>query len=66
MGAVGASVVGASLVWVRPALAQLPPLGIKVGDRFPEVPLMRATDGSIVSISDFSGQKLVLHVFASW
>ncbi len=39
---------------------------IQVGQPFPELLLPDAETGEPVSVSDFHGQKLVLHVWASW
>jgi hypothetical protein len=44
----------------------LPPSGFEVGEPFPVVPFPSAEDGSPVSIADFRGDKVLLHVFASW
>lgn len=49
-----------------PAAAQVQDTGFEVGDRFPEVPLPSLEDGSLHSLSDLRGDKIVLHVFASW
>ncbi len=38
----------------------------RVGDPFPELVLPSLTDGSPLSISSFRGQKLILHIWASW
>jgi hypothetical protein len=46
--------------------AQLPPIPFKVGEPFPAIPLPAADDGRKVSIADFRGQRLIVHVFASW
>jgi hypothetical protein len=40
--------------------------GIEVGKAFPDVRLPSMTDGKFMSIADFRGEKLLLHVFASW
>ena len=37
-----------------------------VGQPFPHIALPLLDDGRPVSVSDFRGRKLVLHVFASW
>ena len=37
----------------------------RVGEPFPDLALP-TLDGSTRSISDFRGQKVILHVFASW
>lgn len=38
----------------------------KVGDAFPLMALPALEDGRARSVADFRGQKLILHVFASW
>ena len=38
----------------------------EVGQPFPDLVLPSIEDGTPMSIADFRGQKLVLHVFASW
>lgn len=40
--------------------------GIEVGKAFPQIRLPSMTDGELMSIADFRGQKVLLHVFASW
>ena len=40
--------------------------GIEVGQPFPDLVLPSINDGQPMSITDFRGQKIVLHVFASW
>ena len=44
--------------------AARPDLG--VGQPFPELALPAIDDGRPLSVADFRGEKLVLHVFASW
>ncbi len=39
---------------------------IKVGEPFPDLPLPDMVDGQPRSIADFRGQKVILHIFASW
>ena len=39
---------------------------LEVGQPFPALSLPSLTDGSPTSVRDFRGQKLVLHVWASW
>ena len=39
---------------------------LQVGDRFPDLMLPALDDGRPLRVSDFRGQKLILHVFASW
>ncbi len=38
----------------------------KVGDAFPNLPLPSLHAGVADSIGNYSGQKLILHIFASW
>ncbi len=38
----------------------------KVGEAFPDVLLPSLEDGRPGSIADFRGQKLILHIWASW
>lgn len=38
----------------------------EVGQPFPDIVLPSLEDGRPVSIADFRGKKLILHVFASW
>lgn len=46
--------------------AQLPPSGFGVGQPFPDIVLPSIEDNNPVSISDFRGEKVILHIFASW
>ncbi|ANM29684.1 hypothetical protein ABI59_08965 [Acidobacteria bacterium Mor1] len=48
------------------ALAQGLDIPFEVGQPFPELSLPSAEDGQPLSIRDFRGKKVVLHVFASW
>ncbi|MEO1289921.1 MAG: hypothetical protein AAFV93_19365 [Chloroflexota bacterium] len=38
----------------------------KVSERFPDIVLPNAEDNSAMSLADFHGQKVMLHIFASW
>lgn len=38
----------------------------EVGTPFPKVVLPLLEDGRAASLSDFQGQKLILHIWASW
>lgn len=38
----------------------------KVGEPFPNILLPSLDDGTAQSIENFRGQKLMLHIFASW
>ncbi len=42
-----------------------PPV-LEVGQPFPDIAFPSAADGTPMSIASFRGQKVVLHVFASW
>jgi len=48
--------------------AQDPPpsTGFEVGEPFPNIAFPALEDGRPRSIADFRGQKVILHVFASW
>lgn len=37
-----------------------------VGEPFPDLELPSLKDGAALSVSAFRGQKVILHVFASW
>ena len=39
---------------------------LKVGQPFPNVVLPSLSDGSPLSVKTFRGQKLILHIWASW
>lgn len=39
---------------------------IQIGEPFPEFVLPSLEDGAPLSISSFRGEKIILHVFASW
>lgn len=41
-------------------------LGFTIGERFPDIVLPNAEDSSAMSLADFHGQKVMLHIFASW
>lgn len=60
-----AAAVGATLaLMVSGAAAQTP--RIEEGRPFPDLILPSMADGSPMSLADFRGKKVVLHVFASW
>ena len=40
--------------------------GFEVGTPFPTLSLPSLEDGRPASIADFRGQKVILHIFASW
>lgn len=43
-----------------------PHVGIKPGDLFPPIVLPSLRDGKPISVADFRGKKVLLHIFASW
>ena len=43
-----------------------PPLPFKVGQPFPDVVLPDLVSGGPRSIGELRGEKLILHIFASW
>ncbi len=45
---------------------ELPPHGFEAGQAFPDISLPALEDGRPVRLSEFRGQKILLHVFASW
>ena len=51
---------------VSRAQASLPSSGFQVGEPFPDIILPTLEDGSPGSIAQFRGQKILLHIFASW
>lgn len=53
------------LLAMWPSLALAAPK-IEVGKPFPDIALPSLEDGRMMSIADFRGQRVVLHVFASW
>lgn len=56
--------VTATLLLSVPALAKPPSL--EIGQPFPDIAFPSMEDGSPMSIASFRGQKIILHVFASW
>ena len=40
--------------------------GLREGEPFPDLVLPSMTDGRPMSLADFRGRKVILHVFASW
>ncbi len=51
-----------------PAVAQQQelPVGFQVGEAFPTLAFPALEDGQPTSMADFRGERLILHVFASW
>lgn len=56
----------ASSLMVASAAHGAAPPRIEVGQPFPEIVLPSLEDGAPMSIADFRGRKVLLHVFASW
>ena len=46
--------------------SSLPSTGFELGEPFPTLSFPSLDDGRPGSITDFRGQKVILHVFASW
>jgi len=44
----------------------IPDVGLGIGETFPEVVLPAVSDGQPMSLAAFRGEKLFLHLFASW
>jgi hypothetical protein len=56
-----------TLIGVSATASERPVLGdIEVGKAFPTLWLPSADDGQPMSVAQFRGSKLILHVFASW
>jgi hypothetical protein len=47
-------------------IAELSPTGFQVGQAFPTLSLPSVEDGRPLSLADFRGKKVILHIFASW
>ena len=59
-------VTAAVTVLVLSVPAPAGPPVLKVGQPFPDIAFPSAEDGAPMSIASFRGQKVILHVFASW
>lgn len=65
------SVVLAAVLLALPASAQpevqpIVPASVEVGQPFPIMLLPRIEDGLPDTIVNYRGQKLIMHIFASW
>ena len=59
--------LAASMVATPPdALAQAQVAGFEVGRPFPAISFPALEDGRPRSIADFRGERVILHIFASW
>ncbi|NNF28371.1 MAG: hypothetical protein HKO53_01295 [Gemmatimonadetes bacterium] len=45
---------------------QLPPTGFDPGRAFPTTAFPSLADGTPMSVADFRGKRVILHIFASW
>ncbi len=61
-----AIISGAALLAISGMAALAKPPKLEIGEPFPDLTLSSMEDGSSISIADFRGRKLILHVFASW
>jgi len=52
-----------SLLLISEVFAQK---NFSVGVHFPNIELPALSDGTLRSVSDYLGQKVILHIFASW
>lgn len=48
------------------AATPLPSPGFAIGEVFPDIVLPSLKDGSPLSLAQFRGKKIILHIFASW
>ena len=48
------------------ALAKPSSTGFKIGEPFPDLVLPSLEDGKPLSLDRLRGQKVILHIFASW
>lgn len=58
--------MAAALATPHTAWAQMPDHPFQPGTPFPTLSLPSLEDGRPASIADYRGQKVILHVFASW
>jgi hypothetical protein len=49
-----------------PVAAQFPPSGFTVGEPFPDLAFPAVDGGRPMSMADFRGKRVILHIFASW
>jgi hypothetical protein len=57
--------------WIKPVAGlalglAAPGASLQVGQPFPVIALPAAKDGQPMSVADFRGQKLLLHLYAPW
>jgi hypothetical protein len=61
-----ASILSAATPGASASGGGLPPSGFTVGEPFPLIALETADGESVETIASFRGEKVVLHIFASW
>ena len=60
-------IIAAGLLAAAATAAQAGPMGrLEVGKPFPDVTFTALADGKPASLQSYRGQRVVLHVFASW
>lgn len=63
---VALSVVVGVLIMMTTGMSAIAQAPFKVGEQFPDTSFPSVADGEPMSVHDFRGQKVMLHVFASW
>jgi len=58
--------ITSSAIIATAGTARAAPPDLSVGKPFPNLTLPALNGGRPMSIADFRGQKVILHVFASW
>jgi len=56
--------IAVSISWAQ--VPASPETGLEIGQPFPTMAFPAIEDGQPRSITEFRGQKLILHIFASW
>lgn len=62
----GALAAASLLTGVSATAGQLPPTGLDPGGLFPTTAFPSLADGTPMSVADFRGKRVILHIFASW
>ncbi len=61
------SLTGIALIFLMIASGRAAaPAGLQVGQPFPHLTLPALEDGQPLSLTDFRGEKVILHIWASW
>jgi len=58
--------LAAMTISVGDTVAKPPSAEFKVGEPFPSLVLPSLADGKPLSLAQFRGEKVILHIFASW